>query len=93
MGERDVVVVHLQLQQVVQAAATAQLLQAHLHIHTLVVEPVGGEEPSVGGRRLECLVGLVVAVVVVYLLLNLSGWSSRAWWKSRLSSASIPRPK
>lgn len=30
---------------------------------------------------------------VRYLLVNLSGSSSRARWKSRLSSASMPRPK
>lgn len=39
VGEGDVLLVHLQLQLLVEAPAVADLLQTHLHIHTLVVEP------------------------------------------------------
>lgn len=50
-------------------------------------------------RKLTLLTRLVAAVQEIpvepklYLLVNLSGSSSRAWWKSRLTSASMPRPK
>lgn len=89
VGQGDLLVVHLQQQLLLEAPALADLLQTHLHVHTFVVEPgrrTGGERPRLGPRPSS-------SPSERHLLVNLSGSSSRAWWKSRLSSASMPRPK
>lgn len=91
-GQGHLLVVHLQLQVLVEAPALADPLQTDLHVHSFVVEPgrrPGGEGAGGEGAGLAPL----PPTSQRHLLLNLSGSSSRAWWKSRLSSASIPRPK
>lgn len=44
VGQRDALGVHLQLQLFVKTPTVADLLEAHLHIHTFVMEPVDGRK-------------------------------------------------
>lgn len=42
VGQRDVLVVHLKLQLLVETPGVADLLQTHFDVHTFVMEPVEG---------------------------------------------------
>lgn len=98
-GQLHLLLLHLQPEGPVQAAGVADLLQPDPHVHALVVEPGGGLRVMRGPSPESWLVspqevpGSPAPPVHPDLLLNLPGSSSRAWWKSRLSSASMPIPQ
>ena len=99
VGQLHLLLLHLQPQGPVQAARVADLLQADPHVHALVVQPGRGLGVTRGPRPWSRLVspqevpGSTAPPLRPDLLVNLPGSSSRAWWKSRLSSASMPIPQ
>lgn len=46
VGQWDVLRVHLKVQLFVETPGVTDLLQAHLHIHSFVMEPVGREQEA-----------------------------------------------
>ena len=98
-GQLHLLLLHLEPQGPVQAAGVADLLQPDPYVHALVVEPGRGlsvtRGPSPRSRLLspQEVPGSPTPPLRPDLLVNLPGSSSRAWWKSRLSSASMPIPQ